>query len=91
MPSPNFNVFKYLKSLYTDFSTNSSTDKAMAIIFPLILIVTISFLVLLIGLIFRKKDIKDKLNKTPGGSPPSSDSEVSIAKADVIPRPSSVV
>lgn len=91
MPSSDFNIIEYLKSLYTNFSTNSPADKAVAVVLPLTLIIAIAFLILLINLFRRKKDLKAKLNKTPEGSPPSSDSEVSISKADIIPRPSSVV
>lgn len=93
MPSSSdSNFIEYLKSLYANFSTNSSTDKAIAVVIPLTFIITIVFLILIIGLLRRKKELKAKLNKTPEGSPPSSDSDmISISKADIIPRPSSVV
>lgn len=80
-----------MKSLYTSFSTNSSTNKAIAVVLPLILIIAIVFAALLVKLFHRKRDLKAKLNKTPDGSPPTTESEVSIAKADIIARPSSVV
>ena len=86
-----FNIIDYLKSLYTNFSTNTSTDKAVAVLIPVTVIVLIIFLILIIGLIRKKRALKAQLNKTPNGSPPSSDSEISIEKADIIPRPSSVV
>lgn len=89
--SNDLNVSEYLKNLYCNFSTNSTSDQAIAVSLPIILLILLVFLVLLIKLFRRKKDLKAKLNKTPDGSPPSSDSEVSIAKADIIPRPSSVV
>lgn len=81
---------EYLKSLYTKFDDKSGTDKAVAVLLPIICIVTIVFAILIINLLVRKRALKAKLNKTPEGSP-CSDSEVSIEKADIIPRPSSVV
>ena len=84
-------IIGYLKGLYTDFSTKTGTDLAVAIILPLILIAIIVFAILMVKLIINKRALKANLNKTPNGSPQSSDSEVSIEKADIIPRPSSVV
>lgn len=81
----------YLKDLYTNFNAKTTTEKAMAVLIPIILVVVIIFAVLLVNLFMKKRALKAKLNKTPEGSPPSSDSEVSIEKADIIPRPSSVV
>ena len=84
-------IIDYLKNLYTNFNAKSNTDKAIAVLLPIVLVVTIVFAVLLVNLFVNKRALKAKLNKTPEGSPPSSDSEVSIEKADIIPRPSSVV
>ena len=80
-------ITTYLTELYTNFNGNPINQKAIAIILPIVLLVAIIFFVLLIKLFTRKK----AQCEIPTGSPPMSESKVSIAQADIIPRPSSTV
>jgi hypothetical protein len=85
-PSGISNVFAYLKGLYTNYSTNTADQRTIAIALPVIALIVLVFLALLITLIVKRRQLKAKLNQVPDGSPP-----VSIAQAEIIPRPSSVV
>lgn len=77
-----------IKDFFHQLKTHS--NPILAILVPITFVMAIIFIVLVIFLYSKKRALKAKLNKTPEGSPPSSDSEV-FEKADIIPRPHSVV